>query len=439
MKDVAEKNRDILIQGFGLERGLLEVADEIQSEVHRSQERILGIASYNQARVLRAFRNHRVSDSHFAGTTGYGYHDEGRDVLERVAAEILAGEEALYRPHFASGTHAISCVLFGILRPGDVLLAATGPPYDTLVPVIGARHPVQGSLADWGIGYKEASFPESKNLDPDRIASLLTPETRVAFVQRSCGYSQRRSLSISQIRALSEALHKARPDLIVFVDNCYGEFVEIEEPLEAGADIVAGSLIKNPGGTLAPTGGYVAGRASLVKLAASRLTAPGIGEKVGATPGNLRSLFQGLFMAPTLIKESLLGMEFASAIFKRLGFPVKPEPGDVRADIIQEISLGSRAALLAFCNGFQRASPVYSHAIPEPALTPGYGDEIIMAGGTFVQGSSSELSADAPLREPYSVFLQGGFSSHHTQIAVLCGVQELIREGHIPALFSCRD
>lgn len=376
------------------------------------------IAEQNTASVLTAFRNHQISEYLFRTTTGYGYGDTGRERLEAVWAELCGAEKALVRTQFVSGTHALACALFGLLRPGEELLAVTGAPYDTMQTVIGHTVQTPGSLTECGIGYRELPMTEA-GVDIGAIAGCIGPNTRVALIQRSRGYSLRKPLSIEAIRAVCAAIKSCKPDCICFVDNCYGEFVETAEPTSVGADIMAGSLIKNPGGGLAPAGGYIAGKAALVDMAARRLTAPGLGGELGATLADSRLFYQGLFLAPHVVNQALKGAIFAGLIFSLLGYKTLPRPEELRSDIIQTIELGSPEKMVAFCQGLQQYSPVDAHVRPVPGNVPGYTDQVIMAGGTFVQGSSIELSADGPLRPPYIVYVQGGLTFEHALLGIL--------------------
>ncbi|WP_338429432.1 methionine gamma-lyase family protein [Synechococcus elongatus] len=370
----------------------------------------------NLGRVLEAFRAERVGVHHFAGVSGYGHDDLGRETLDRLYARVFGAEAAAVRIQFVSGTHAIAAALYGVLRPGDELLAIAGAPYDTLEEVIGTRGEGQGSLKDFGVSYRELALTESGEIDWQALATAIRPNTRLALIQRSCGYSWRRSLSIDDIVRIVDLVKSQNPDTVCFVDNCYGEFIETREPTMVGADLMAGSLIKNPGGTIAPAGGYVAGRADLVEAAACRLTAPGIGSSGGATFDQNRLLFQGLFLAPQMVAEAMKGSHLIAWVCDRLGYPVQPDPWEPRRDVIQAVRLGSAEKLIAFCRAIQQHSPIGAYLDPVPAPMPGYESDLVMAGGTFIDGSTSEFSADGPLREPYTVFCQGG--SHHAQVAI---------------------
>lgn len=377
-------------------------------------------ALFNTEKVMKAFRNHMVSDYYLKPTTGYAYSDVGRENLDAIYAEIFHTEAALVRSQFVSGTHALAVALLGVLRAGDEMIAATGTPYDTMQTIIGSPVKTPGSLVDLGVIYKEIPMQDDKP-DLEAICSAITDKTRLIHIQRSCGYSSvRKTLNVAQIGEICTAVKKVKPDVICFVDNCYGEFIEKQEPTEVGADLIAGSLIKNMGGGFAPTGGYIAGRADLVELASYRLTAPGLGGEMGATLGDTaREFYQGLFIAPHVVTQAVKTAIFASAVFKNLGYSVKPLPEEVRSDIIQAIRLETREKLCNFCVAIQTNSPVDAHVEPVPAMIPGYQDEIIMAAGTFVQGASIELSADGPCREPYNVYFQGGLTFEHGRIAIM--------------------
>ncbi len=370
----------------------------------------------NLSRVLQAFRNHRVGSHHFSSVSGYGHDDLGRDTLDRVFAEVVEAEAAAVRVQFVSGTHAIACALFGVLRPGDELLAVAGPPYDTLEEVIGLRGAGQGSLRDFGVSYRVLPLTPDHQVDWEALGSAVGDRTRMVLIQRSCGYSWRNSLTVAEIGKVVALVKGQNPDTVCFVDNCYGEFVETQEPTAVGADLMAGSLIKNPGGTIAPTGGYVAGRADLVAAALCRLTAPGIGGSGGSSLQQNRLLYQGLFLAPQMVGEALKGNYLMAQTFANLGYAVKPAPDAPQRDVIQAIQLGSPEKLVAFCKAIQSHSPIDAYVEPVPAGMPGYDSELVMAGGTFIDGSTSELSADGPLRQPYVVYCQGG--THWTHIAL---------------------
>lgn len=384
-------------------------------------------AFYNTQKVLSAFQNERVEESCFAGTTGYGYDDRGREVLDKIYARVFGCESALVRTQFANGTHAITCALFACLAPGDVLLAATGRPYDTLQTAIGLNGSVFGSLKYYGIEYRETALTRAGKPDYDAIAAAAAdPRVKAVEVQRSRGYSTRPSLSMEEIGRICDVVHKANPSAVVIADNCYGEFTKKTEPTQHGVDLIAGSLIKNPGGGLAPCGGYVAGRKELVDRAAQRLTSPGIGGEVGATLNANRALFQGFFVAPHVTAQAMKTALFCAEIMKRLGYEVSPEPEEFRSDIIQTVIFRDPEALKRFCRGIQAGSPVDSFVAPEPWAMPGYDSEVIMAAGAFIQGSSIELSADGPMREPYTAYLQGGITYESGKIGVLLAAQYLL-------------
>ena len=397
------------------------VADQLAAALERTapvaQRRRAGVKPRLE-RVLGAFRAERLGVHHFASVSGYGHGDLGREVLDRVFARVLQAEAAAVRLQFVSGTHAIAAALYGVLRPGDRLLALTGRPYDTLEEVIGIRGEGQGSLAEFGIAYDELDLLPDGTVNEAGIAEALAPPTRMVLIQRSCGYSWRPSLTVEQIGRLVEQVKAIQPGCLVVVDNCYGELVELLEPTAVGADLMAGSLIKNLGGTIAPTGGYVAGRAELVEQACCRLTAPGIGSEGGTGFDLHRLLFQGLFLAPQMVTEALLCAELTAAVFEGLGYAVKPLVGGVRSDVIQAVRFGSPEPLKAVCRAFQGCSPVGSYLDPVPAPMPGYASELVMAGGTFIDGSTSEFSADGPLREPYVLYAQGGTTAAHAELAL---------------------
>ncbi len=387
-------------------------------------------AEYNQLKVLLAMQKNRVSAECFQTSTGYGYNDYGRDTLEQVYSDAFHTQACLVRPQIACGTHALAIALFGNLRPGDELYAPAGGPYDTLEEVIGIR-PSRGSLMEYGITYRQTDLLPDGTFDYETIARSITEKTKLIEIQRSRGYQLRPSFSVKQIGDLISYIKGIKPDVICMVDNCYGEFVERLEPSDVGADLVVGSLIKNPGGGLAPCGGYIAGREDCVENAAARMTAPGLGREVGASLGVNRDLYQGFFLAPTVTAGALKGAVFASAIYERLGFPVTPGSDEDRHDIIQAVTLGSPEGLRAFCEGIQAAAPVDSFVIPEPSPMPGYESPVIMAAGAFVQGSSIEFSADGPMRSPYAAYFQGGLTWEHAKAGILLSVQKLLDKGLI--------
>jgi cystathionine beta-lyase family protein involved in aluminum resistance len=370
----------------------------------------------NIRRILEIYRRHRVGVRHFASVSGYGHDDLGRETMDKVFAEIVGAEAAAVRVQFVSGTHAIACALFGVLRPGDEMLSVAGAPYDTLEEVIGTRGSGQGSLKEFGIAYRELALLSDGGIDWDTLTHSIQNHTRLVLIQRSCGYAWRSSLSIADIERIVEIVKRQNPNTVCFVDNCYGEFIEDREPPAVGADLIAGSLIKNPGGTIVTGGGYVAGRADLVEAAACRLTAPGIGSSGGATYDQNRLLFQGLFLAPQMVGEAMKGNHLTAYVFDKLGYEVNPLPFAPRRDVIQAIKFGSRQKIIAFCRSIQQNSPIDAYVDPVPGNLHGYESELIMAGGTFIDGSTSEFSADGPLREPYTAFCQGG--THWTHVAI---------------------
>ena len=396
------------------ENALLPIFSEIDAKV-----------KHNLNKTLAAFRNHRLGVHHFASVSGYGHDDLGRETLDKVLAEIMAAEAAMVRIQFVSGTHAIACALFGVLRPGDELLAVAGAPYDTLEEVIGLRGNGQGSLKEFNINYRQLDLTHQRTIDWEGLTTAIQPHTKLVLIQRSCGYSWRSSLSIAEIKKIIRIVKAQNSETVCFVDNCYGELVETQEPTAVGADLMAGSLIKNLGGTLVTTGGYIAGKKALVEAAAYRLTSPGIGSEGGATLNQNRLLFQGLFLAPQMVGEAIKGSHLMAYVFDKLGYEVNPLPMVPRRDIIQGIKLGSAEKLMAFCRAIQTYSPVGSYLDPVPAKMPGYESQLVMAGGTFIDGSTSEFSADGPLREPYIVFCQGGTHWTHISLALEAAIQEI--------------
>ncbi len=404
-----------------------KLAQEVETEIQHVYQQIDEISALNHRRVLQAFHHARVSDFHLKGGTGYGYGEAGRDALEEIYAEVFGGEAALVRGQIVSGTHAIAICLLGVLKPGDELLAVQGEPYDTLEEVIGIRSNSPGSLKSYGIKYRQVDLLPKGNINWQGIEQALNKQTKMVYIQRSRGYAWQPSLTIKEIEELINFIKERRPQVIVFVDNCYGEFVEDREPCHVGADLIAGSLIKNPGGGIAPTGGYIVGRKDLVDLAANRWTAPGIGAEVGPTLGVQRLLMQGVFLAPHIVAEALKGAVFTARLFERLGYEVTPRYDEYRSDIIQAIKLGTAEKLIEFCRGLQSASPIDAHVRPVPDGMPGYEDAVIMAAGTFVQGASIELSADGPLREPYAVYVQGGLSKEYVKLGVLSAARALLK------------
>ncbi|MEN1985967.1 MULTISPECIES: aminotransferase class I/II-fold pyridoxal phosphate-dependent enzyme [Paenibacillus] len=404
---------------------IIELQQQVERQIEQQMKEIDRLVDQNQWKVIDAFQRRKVSDFHFAGSTGYAYNDRGREVLDEVYADVFGAEAALVRPHFASGTHTIATALFGVLRPGDELLYITGKPYDTLHKVIGKPGDGTGSLMDFGIDYKETALLPDGGIDWEAVRNSVTSKTKVIGIQRSRGYDWRSSFCIDEIADMVTRVKAIKEDVIVFVDNCYGEFTEPLEPTQVGVDLMAGSLIKNPGGGLAETGGYICGKEKYVQLAAYRLTAPGIGGEVGAMLGTTRGIYQGLYMAPTIVGQAVKGSVFAAAMFAASGFVTKPAWNDKRTDLIQAVQFSSAEHLIAFVQGIQRAAAVDSHVVPEPWDMPGYEHPVIMAAGTFIQGGSLELSADAPIREPYIGYMQGGLTYSHVKYGVLMALQAM--------------
>lgn len=419
-----------MYQQLGIDRDVLEFARPIEQRLKPRFEEIEKVAEYNQAKVLAAMQKNKVSDVHFAATSGYGYNDLGRDTLEAVYADVFHTEDAIVRPQIMCGTHALSLALSANLRPGDELLSISGKPYDTLEEVIGIRES-KGSLKEYQISYSQVDLLPDGSFDFDSIKKAIRPNTKLIAIQRSKGYQTRPTLSVEQIAKAIEVVKNIRSNLIVMVDNCYGEFVEIQEPSDYGADMVVGSLIKNPGGGLAPIGGYIAGTKECIENVAYRLSAPGLGKEVGASLGILTSLYQGLFLAPTVVESALKGAIYAANIYETLGYRVIPNGQEKRHDIIQAVELKTPEHMIAFCKGIQAAAPVDSYVTPEPWAMPGYDSDVIMAAGAFVQGSSIELSADGPIKEPYAVYFQGGLTWYHAKFGILMSLQKLKEAGLI--------
>ena len=413
----------------------LKNGEKIRETVRKAEELIRErtaaideVVDYNTAKVLGAFQKNKVSDAHFNPSTGYGYDDLGRDTLERIYADVFHAEAALVRPQIISGTHAISTCLFGVLRPGDELVYITGKPYDTLEEIVGIRGSGVGSLREYQIGYQSVALTEEGQVDYEAVANAIKPATKMIGIQRSKGYDTRPSFTVAQIKEMIQFVKTIKPDVVVFVDNCYGEFVEEMEPTDVGADLMAGSLIKNPGGGLAKTGGYIAGRADLVERCAYRLTSPGIGAEAGASLYSLLEMYQGFFLAPHVVGQSLKGALFTAAMLEQWGFNPTPSWQEPRTDLIQAVQFHDRDKMVAFCQEIQYASPVNSHVTPYPAYMPGYEDDVIMAAGTFIQGASIELTADGPLRPPYTAFVQGGLTYSHVKIAICAAIDRLIEK-----------
>ena len=421
---------DAMYEQLGIERKVLEFGKEIEGLLSERFAAIDETAEYNQLKVIKAMQDNRVSDIHFAATTGYGYNDLGRDTLEDVYASVFHTESALVRPNLISGTHALHVALSGNLRPGDELLSPVGKPYDTLEEVIGIRESA-GSLKEYGVIYRQVDLLPDGSFDFDGIAAAVNEKTKLVTIQRSKGYATRPTLSVERIGQLIAFIKERKPDVICMVDNCYGEFVERMEPADVGADMMVGSLIKNPGGGLAPIGGYIAGRKDCIDRASYRLTAPGLGREVGASLGLNQSFYQGLFLAPTVVAGALKGAVFAANVYEKLGFSVVPNSTESRHDIIQAVTFGKPEGVIAFCQGIQAAAPVDSFDTPEPWAMPGYDAPVIMAAGAFVQGASIELSADGPIKPPYAVYFQGGLTWYHAKLGILMSMQKLKDAGLI--------
>ncbi len=423
-----DKLESFIIENFKIDKKVLDYALKCENNVKDKFDEIDKITEYNQLKVLKAMQKNKLSEAHFAATTGYGYNDLGRDTLEQIYADIFHAEAGLVRPQIISGTHALTVALAGNLRPGDEILSPVGVPYDTLQGVIGIR-PEKGSLAEYGITYKQVDLLSDGSFDFEGIKNAITEKTKLVTIQRSKGYEWRESLPIEKTAELIKFIKSIKPEVICMVDNCYCEFVDYIEPTDVGADLAVGSLIKNPGGGLAPIGGYIVGKNEYVENAAVRLTSPGLGKEVGATLGINSLLIQGLFNAPQVVNGSLKGAVFLANIFEGLGFNVIPTSNEKRADIVQALELKSAENVIAFCQGIQKGAPVDSFVTPEPWDMPGYDCPVIMAAGAFVQGSSIELSADAPVKPPYNVFMQGGLSWHHAKIGIIIGLQNMVDKG----------
>ena len=424
-----DKNKFIK-DNFGISDKTLKLVSEAEESIKEQFKHIENICEINQLRVMKAFADNRVSDSHFVATTGYGYDDLGRDTLDRVYADIMGAEDTLVRHNFISGTHTISTALFAVLRPNDILVSITGKPYDTLEEVIGIQGEAgNGSLKDFGVKYVQIDLKHDGTPDLEQIKFTLTHmNVKAVTIQRSKGYGWRPTYSAKDIGALIEFVKEISPETICIVDNCYGEFVETEEPTAYGADLIAGSLIKNPGGGLAPTGGYIAGKQKYVELCAYRLTSVGIGKEAGASLGFNRQMYQGLFMAPHVVSQALKAAVLCSAVFEKLGFEVDPKPNEIRHDIIQSIKFGDPDKVTAFCQGIQKGAPVDSFVTPEPWDMPGYSSQVIMAAGAFVQGASIELSADAPIKPPYIAYMQGGLTYESAKLGIMVDADKMIRK-----------
>lgn len=416
-----------MYKNMGICDEVYDYCDNIIKSLHDRFEEIDKNAEYNQMKVIKAMQDEKVAEMHLSGTTGYGYNDDGRDTLEKIYSDIFKTEDALVRPQIICGTHALNVALSSNLRPGDELLSPVGKPYDTMDEIIGIR-PSKGSLAEYGITYAQVDLLPDGGFDYEGIKNAINERTKLVTIQRSKGYASRPTLSVERIGELISFIKSIKPDVICMVDNCYGEFVERIEPSEVGADMIVGSLIKNPGGGLAPCGGYIAGKKECVEQATYRLSSPGLGKEVGATLGVNQSFYQGLFLSPVVVAGALKGAIFAANVYEKAGFVVRPDGSEPRYDIIQAVELGSADGLLAFCKGIQAAAPVDSFVTPEPWPMPGYDSDVIMAAGAFVQGSSIELSADGPLKEPYSVFFQGGLTWYHAKLGIMMSVQKMFEK-----------
>ena len=424
---------ETMYESLGISKKVLEFGAQIEEHLKERFEEIDKRAEFNQMKVIKAMQDNRVSDIHFAATTGYGYNDLGRDTLEAVYASAFHGESALVRPQLTCGTHALAVALASNLRPGDELLSPVGKPYDTLEEVIGIRDSV-GSLKEYGVSYRQVDLLPDGSFDFENIRKAINEKTKLVTIQRSKGYATRPTLSVARIGELISFIKSIKPEVICMVDNCYGEFVETIEPTDVGADMIVGSLIKNPGGGLAPIGGYIVGRKDCIERAAYRLSAPGLGKEVGASLGLNQSFYQGFFLAPTVVAGALKGAVFAANIYEKLGFDVIPNGTESRHDIIQAITFGKSEGVIAFCQGIQAAAPVDSYVAPEPWDMPGYDAPVIMAAGAFVQGSSIELSADGPIKPPYAVYFQGGLTWYHAKLGILMSLQKLVDAGMVDML-----
>lgn len=419
-----KETEELLLSSYGINRKILELSKEVDNDIRFIFDDIKEIREYNQLKVLDAMQKSNLSDNHFNWTTGYGYNDLGREKVEEIFSRVFNTEDAIVRPQIVNGTHALSLTIQGIVRPGDEILSITSAPYDTLQGVIGIREEV-GCLKEFGVTYQQVDFLADGNIDIETAKSKINDRTKLVMIQRSKGYAWRKSLSISDIEEAIKAVKSVKEDVIVMVDNCYGEFLEILEPTDVGADVMAGSLIKNPGGGLALTGGYIVGKKDLIDLISYRLTCPGIGKECGLMFGTTRNILQGLFQAPYVVSQALMGAVFCSRLYEKLGYKVNPRYDDKRSDIIQIVQLNNADEVIKFCQGVQQAAPVDSFVKPVPWDMPGYDDQVIMAAGAFVQGSSIELSADAPIREPYNVYFQGGMTYDHSKMGSLKALESM--------------
>lgn len=424
-------NDKAFAKAFDVDERVIKIVKKTEDKARPIFEKVDKIAEMNQYKVLAAMQEHRLADRHFAWNTGYGYDDDGRDITERIFASALGAQDAVVRTQIVNGTHAIALALMGVLRPGDELIYCSGDPYDTLHEVIGTRGEGMGSLIEYGVKYKSVGLTEDGSIDKEAIKQAIGPDTKMVCIQRSKGYDWRKSITMPEIADWVDFIKSIDNKIICMVDNCYGEFLDLKEPTEVGVDIMAGSLIKNPGGGLALSGGYVAGRQDLIDMVRYRLTCPGIGGECGLTFGQTRTILQGLFFAPTVVAAASKGAILCSLVYQDLGFDVSPRFDEVRSDIIQGVKLGSAERLIAFCKGIQEASPVDSAVTPEPWPMPGYEDDVVMAAGAFVQGSSIELSADGPIREPYAVYFQGGLTYPASKIGVIKSLDAMLKKGLI--------
>lgn len=419
-----KETEELLLNKYNIEKQILELSNEVEKDIRPLFSKVDEIREYNQLKVLNAMQEANLSDNHFNWTTGYGYNDIGREKVEEIFAKVFNAEDALVRPQIVNGTHALSLTIQGIVRPGDEILSITSAPYDTLQGVIGIREE-KGCLKEFGVTYKQVDFLEDGNIDIETSKKSINEKTKLIMIQRSKGYAWRKSLSIDDIKQAIKAVKSVKPDIIVMIDNCYGEFLEILEPTDIGADVIAGSLIKNPGGGLALTGGYIVGKAEIIEMISYRLTCPGIGKECGLTFGTTRTILQGLFLAPTIVSQAVKGAIYCARLFEKLGYNVNPRYDSHRSDIIQIVQLKNADQVIKFCEGVQKAAPVDSFVTPVPWAMPGYDDEVIMAAGAFIQGSSIELSADAPIREPFNVYFQGGLTYDHSKMGSLKALQSM--------------
>lgn len=420
---------NLLIHELGIDEKVLNFVKEAEAEVLPQFAALDDITAYNQYKVLAALQKNKIADTHFSWKTGYGYDDAGREAVERVFADVFGTEAALVRTQIVNGTHALAITLMGVLRPGDEMIYCTNGPYDTLEEVIGIRGEGMGSLKEYGVTYKQVNLLPDGSIDLDTLGKTINEKTKMVCVQRATGYDWRKSITVNQIEEVCNFVHGINPDIVCMADNCYGEFLDTKEPTNVGIDVMAGSLIKNPGGGIALTGGYVVGRQDLIDKISYRMTCPGIGGECGLTFGQTRTVLQGMFMAPKVVNGAVKGAILCAKVYEKLGYEICPAAEDQRSDIIQSVKLGSPEAVVAFCEGIQAAAPIDSHVTPIPWAMPGYEDEVVMAAGAFVQGSSIELSADAPIREPYIVYFQGGLTYEHSKFGVIKSMNQLYHKG----------